>query len=444
MRRITLLAFAVSICLGCCRGNVYDITSFGARIGGENNAPAINKAIEECHRRGGGTVVVPEGTFVTGTVLLKGGVTLHLDAGATLKATEDLTAYQSMTSSEDLSRYDSGDGTQNSNNSKDTRWNRALVLAIGGENIAIEGEGTIDGGHVFDPEGEEHMRGPHTILFCGTHGFSLKGISIIRAANYAFMAYDVTDGTFSNVKIDEGWDGIHIRGGKNIDVSGCAFRTGDDAIAGGYWEGMSIRGCDINSSCNGIRIIMPVSGVAIDSCRFHGPGEFPHRTSGERRRCNMLAALNIQPGGWGKAYGNVDSVTVKDVVVENVATPLMVTLNEGNDCGSISVENLTATGVYGAPISIESWKGGIYNSISLKDVSVEYVGADDPSLARLPVGQPPADFRPLPCWGLFAKDVKTLEMENVALAYTGKEFRPALRFDNVGKALLEGVKYPGR
>lgn len=442
MKRTTLLII-LSICCGCGGRQPYDITRFGARTDSENNAAAINKAIDKCHKSGGGTVVVPAGTFVTGTVILKSGVTLHLDNDATLKATENTDCYTSMSAVRDLSRYDSGEGTQNSNNSKDARWNRALILASDASDIAIEGEGTIDGCHVFDSEGEEHMRGPHTILFSNTENCRIEGVSIIRAANYAFMAYALKNGVFSNLKIQEGWDGIHIRGGENIDIKDCSFKTGDDAIAGGYWEGMNIHGCDINSSCNGIRIIMPVTDVKIDSCSFHGPGEFPHRTSGEKRRCNMLAALNIQPGGWGKAYGDIDKVYIRDIVADNVATPLMATLNENNNCGTLSVERMTATQVYGAPVSIESWKGGEFENVNMKDVSVEFVGADNPSMASLPVGPPPADYRQLPCWALFAKNVKTLDFENVSFSFSGKEYRPAFLFEDVGRKIFNQVDLPG-
>ena len=437
MKRIALLLYTLLL-FGCFGGRpTYDITRYGARTSKANNAVAINKAIDDCHRHGGGTVTVPEGTFITGTVIMKGGVTLHLDKGATLKAIECPDDYTSMTAVRDLSKFDSGDGTQNSNNSRDARWNRALILASGVSDIAIEGEGTIDGCHVYDPEGEEHMRGPHTILFSDTENSRVEGISIIRAANYAFMAYAVKNAVFSNLDIREGWDGIHIRGGENIDIKDCSFKTGDDAIAGGYWEGMNIHGCDINSSCNGIRIIMPVTDVEIDSCSFHGPGEFPHRTSGERRRCNMLAAINIQPGGWGRADGDIDNVFIKDISVDNVATPLMVNLNENNNCGAISVEKMTATRVYGAPVSIESWKGGEYETVRMKDVSVDFIGNDDHSLASLPVCPPPADYRPLPCWALFAKNIRTLDLENVSFSLSGKDSRPALLLDSVAEKIFD-------
>ena len=70
---------------------------------------------------------------------------------------------------------------------------------------------------------------------------------------------------FHDLEFNEGWDGIHIRGGKNITIRNCRFFTGDDAIAGGYWENMVISDCHINSSCNGVRMIMPATGLTISN-----------------------------------------------------------------------------------------------------------------------------------------------------------------------------------
>ena len=82
--------------------------------------------------------------------------------------------------------------------------------------------------------------------------------------------------------MEEGWDGIHIRGGKDIRIRNCRFNTGDDAVAGGLWKNVVIENCYMNSSCNGIRLIMPATGLKIVDCEFRGPGKYPHRTSGEQ------------------------------------------------------------------------------------------------------------------------------------------------------------------
>ncbi len=100
-------------------------------------------------------MLVPKGRFVTGTVVLKDNVDLHLDKGAVLEASMNLDDYQSFVPKGDISYYDSGDGSQNANNSKDRRWNRALVLGSGIQNVRISGDGEIDGRHLYDPLGEE-------------------------------------------------------------------------------------------------------------------------------------------------------------------------------------------------------------------------------------------------------------------------------------------------
>ena len=427
-------------CLSACCSS-YDITSFGASVDSKNNAPAINSAIEACASRGGGRVIVPKGTFICGTIHLLSGVSIVMRKGAVLRGSDDLNAYEPFIPEHDLSQYDSGDGTVNVNNSHDPRWNRALILASGISGFSIQGKGTIDGGHVFDPMGEEYMRGPHTLLFAESRDFRISGISIIRAANYAFMSYCISDGIFRHVSFEQGWDGIHIRGGERIVLDGCSFKTGDDAIAGGFWTDFTIKGCDINSACNGIRIIMPVDNVEICDCSFEGPGVYPHRTSGEKRRCNMLSALNLQPGGWGYAPGPMDNIYIHDVYASNVATPLMITLNKGNSASNITVENLVATGVYGSPIDIERWEGTSLGSIRLKDVSVSFEGNGDPSLVDFTPDRPYADYRTLSAWAIYAQGIDSVFMENVSFSYTGTDYRPALVFDNVGKIEISNVCY---
>ena len=78
-----------------------------------NNANAINTAISDCADKGGGVVEVPEGTFTTGSVFLRSGVTLRLNEGAVLLGSSRLSDYSSLVTDLDLSRYESGQGTVN-------------------------------------------------------------------------------------------------------------------------------------------------------------------------------------------------------------------------------------------------------------------------------------------------------------------------------------------
>ncbi len=409
-----------------------NVRDYGAKGNGKTlNTHAFDQAIRYCSEQGGGTVVVPSGVFLTGTIRLQDHVSLFLEKEAVIKGVSELEDYVPYIPTKEMEKYDNADKYN---------WNRALILGVGVEDVSISGEGVIDGDHVFDPDGEENMRGPHTILFGESRNITLSGITVIHAANYAFMAYEIENATFQHLTIKEGWDGIHIRGGKNILIRNSEFYTGDDAIAGGYWENMTITDCYINSSCNGIRMIMPATGLRITHCTFKGPGVFPHRTSKEHKRTNMLSAVLLQPGGWGNAPGRVDNVSIHDLTIDNLDNPFMFILNEDNECGTIEVERIKATRIIKSASSVESWKGGIFERVRLCDILIEYEGHDDPSLHNIEVGQPHVDSRILPCWGWFIRNVKQLICENVKLSYNGSEVRPAFFLDNVMATTLTNVE----
>lgn len=349
----------------------YTITKFGAKGDGTTDCTAaINRTIEKCSKKGGGTVIVPAGTFLTGTVYMKSGVELRLENGAVILGAAEPEHYASLKTEKDLSRYDSGQGTANANCSTDERWTKALILGVGLQDIAITGEGTIDGQHVFDPLGEENMRGPHTIILADCRNVRMEGFSVRRAANYAFLCYALDSAAFKGLHIAEGWDGIHIRGGRNVEISDCRLETGDDAIAGGYWENMLIRDCDINSSCNGVRMIMPSDGLEIKDCRFHGPGVYPHRTSGIDKRKNMLFAISLEPGGWGAAPGDLKRVYLHDLEMDRLSAPVSISIRKECHAHDLKLENIRATRMLGTMSPTVCWNDTGFDSITIREVSI--------------------------------------------------------------------------
>ncbi|HRB13583.1 MAG TPA: glycoside hydrolase family 28 protein, partial [Vicinamibacteria bacterium] len=110
----------------------FPITSFGAKPDGATDATeAFRKAIAECVRAGGGRVVVPAGEFLTGPIHLKSGVNLHVQKGATVRFSTDPNRYLPVVKT----RFE---GVEVMNYSP-------LIYALGQENIAVTGEGTLDG-----------------------------------------------------------------------------------------------------------------------------------------------------------------------------------------------------------------------------------------------------------------------------------------------------------
>ncbi len=348
----------------------FNVMDYGACGDGVTDCTeAFNRAICDCSKADG-RVLVPEGQYLCGTIVLQDNVELCLQNGSEILGDLNPDHYSSFIPARDLSRYDSGNGTVNQNNSRDERWNRALILANGVSDVRICGSGVINGRHVFDPLGEEYMRGPHGIIMGECRNVTIEEITITCASNYAFMAYALEDAVFRNIHITEGWDGIHIRGGRNILIDSCNLETGDDCIAGGYWENFEIRNCSINSSCNGIRMIMPCNGLDVHDCNFFGPGNYPHRTSGEQRRTNMLFGINLQPGGWGDAPGDVRNVSIHDCVMGNMSSPIGINNSDGNHACDLTLENISATGLYGTVSPVVCYNDSGYDNIKIDNFTV--------------------------------------------------------------------------
>jgi hypothetical protein len=414
----------------------FNVRAHGAVGDGRtHDTDAINKTIDEASAAGGGQVLFPPGKYLTGTVHLKSNVTLMLDAGAEIVGTSDLDQYH---------HFSPPEGTPLAER---RRWHRALILGDGAENIGIVGRGVINGNKVFDADGEEKMRGPHAVLLGNCKHVVLRDITIQDAANYAVMLEFTSHVEVRGVKIFGGWDGVHFRGWKDapcrdVTITDCEFYTGDDCIAGWYWQDTLITRCIINSSCNGIRLIGPAENLIIHDCLFFGPGRQEHRTSRERKRTNMLAGLCLQPSSWGRTEGKLDDVKISNITMHDVSTPLHLSIKPGTTAGKISIDRLTATGAYRAAASIESWAEEPIERVMLRDVSLEFTGGGTAEQAKIQVRSPGLDARALPAWGLYARNVKTLELANVRLSLEKADARPAIIGENIATLDVDGLRLP--
>lgn len=216
----------------------YNIKNYGATgIRKDNATKAFRDAIQACTKAGGGTVQVPAGEYTVGTVQLRDNVTLHLEAGATLFASQQRTDYVPDA--------------------------RALIFAENVSNIGVTGKGTIDGLARYDydnvrgtdPEiakvqeiarhaGIEMKRyyrsrdAMNIFLFVlnDCTNIQLSDISIINAPLWTVRLNDCDRVTVRGVYIysdlDKGVnaDGIDICSSRNVVVSDCIITTADDAI----------------------------------------------------------------------------------------------------------------------------------------------------------------------------------------------------------------------
>ena len=160
-----LLALGIALCAGA---SDFNIVKYGARADTTRlSTAALQRAIDDCSKAGGGRVIVPAGSYKIGSIVLKSNVHLYLENGATLYGSTDIRDYRPMKSDYVSLR---------------TQHNTLqLIYADKVKNVAIDGYGTIDGrGGVFKKTTMEEagILRPHLIRFIQSEDILLRGITL--------------------------------------------------------------------------------------------------------------------------------------------------------------------------------------------------------------------------------------------------------------------------
>ncbi len=400
----------------------FDVRQYGASGNGTAlDTAAFRKAIDAAASAGGGTVFVPAGTYLTGTIRLRDNIALRLDSGATLLGTKD------------VSQYESSRGTD--------EWYKALILAKGAHNIAVTGPGILDGNRVFNPKGEEHIRGPHGILFEDCTNVTIRNIQIKDAGNYAVILRSVEGIEIDGIAVHGGWDGINMHDARNATISNCRLFTGDDSLAGAYWENVTVSNCILNSACNPIRV--GGRNVLISNCVMYGPGESEHGTSLRR---NTEAGFQILPqtSRARNKYvkpGPVDNMVLSNNIMVRVRTPLFVAYSAdapytANTFGvdHILVDGLTVLEAGRTPLYVSGAPGNPAKSIVLRNVRVTFAGGASETQAE---GQGFSPYSILQSYAVYGRNIEHLELNNVRMDYGQPDTRPAIFGESIGTLELD-------
>ena len=239
------------------------ITEFGAVPDGETLCTAaISEAIDKVSAAGGGYVIVPPGTFLTGGFILKSNVYLWLEPGSLLLAS--MRAEDFSIVSETGRRYNT------------------MILAEYAENCGVIGEGTINLRRNKLGYTKEHGR-PNTIYLKKCKNVNIRGVSLLGTGGFCIFSIYCVDIKFDSLTINsedcENGDGIDFCGSKNVTISNCNIRTGDDAIGlktsdpEEPCENFSITNCVLSSSWAGIRLGPETCGdmknITVSNCVFN-------------------------------------------------------------------------------------------------------------------------------------------------------------------------------
>jgi len=97
--------------------------------------------------------------------------------------------------------------------------------------------------------------------------------------------------------------------------------------------------------------------------------------------------------------------------------------------------------VYRSALSIEGWSDAPIKNVVIRDAHVEFTGGGQAEQATGPVSGPGVDARPLPAWGLYARNVETLALEDVRLSLSQDDLRPVVVADHVQNLKFDSVTF---
>ena len=408
-------------------------------------------------------MLVPPGNFLTGGLRLLSNVQLYLDAGAVLTGSTQPADYP------DNGYVDPPTPAQ----SKRPRW-MALIFARGETNVSIDGPGTIEGqGEALANNVSQRITGhpgrvgeaerPQILYLRECKTVAVRHVTLQHAACWV-ETYEQCDGvTIEDLKVDSDtfWnnDGIDVVDCRNVLIQRCDINTADDGIClksqepAGMNENITISRCKVRSAANGFKIGTATAGtfrhIRVDSLNVYN---------------TLLCAVSLECVDGG----SLSDLTIDGLTAEHTGGALFICLHQRNrpvgQIRDIILRNFKVTVPrtrpdegykilyhYGdkrnlLPASITGLPDHRVENVTLENFQVVTAGGGTPAAAKgngtvpeNPGAYPDLTmFGDLPAWGLYARHVKNLTLNNVDFRAVAGDFRPALVTDDV-----EGLKPDG-
>ena len=318
------MVLTLSMLSGTTYARDYDITAYGAKSDTTVlSTQALQQAIDDCSKAGGGRVVVPAGNYKTGTIVLKSDVHLYLEHGATLYGSTDLKDYRPVKSDYVSLR------TQTST--------IQLIYADKVSHVTIDGYGTIDGrGRAFQKLSwnDEGITRPHLIRFIQSQDITVRGITLRNSGCWMqhYLACDrvrIEDIQVYN-RNNYNNDALDIDGCHDVVVRGLLSDSDDDGItlkstSPRLCENVRISDCVLSSHCNAVKLGTETNGgfrnINISGIVVKPSADQSSQFFGAPSKMGTSAlSLEIVDGGV------MENVSVSNFTVEGTESPIFIRL----------------------------------------------------------------------------------------------------------------------
>ncbi|HZL09750.1 MAG TPA: glycosyl hydrolase family 28 protein [Prolixibacteraceae bacterium] len=411
-----------------------NILEFGAKGDGKfDNTSAIQKAIDACAKEGGGTVVISEGTFLSGTLFLKDNITLRINRMAVLKGIPKLDSYPGIHFRE-----------------------KGFIRIDGVQNVTIEGEGIIDGsgGHEVFQQGEGGNNRPYLVHVRKSKHVVIKDINLKSPAFWTLRLFENDGVRIDGISIysHSNWnnDGIDIDS-KNVLISNCRIDTDDDGICfksdgTQLCENITVTNCIIGSDCNPIKFGTAghagFKNIAISNCVIQSASESIHwswRKSIEGVADSITGisgiALEMVDGGI------IDQITISNISMVGIQTPIFIRLgSRKNPTGSLKnvlISNITASARSLIPSIISAVPGFYVENVVIRDMIVSCMGGGTVEHANRLVPENEKGYpenrmfgNTLPAYGWYVRHAKNITLNNIQFFLDKPDYRPAIVLDD--------------
>lgn len=411
----------------------YNIVNFGATSGGKIvNTKFIQKAIDKCNTDGGGTVIVPAGTYITGMIYLKDNVTLDLQKGSTLISSTDIKDFPTN------SQYD-----------------KCIISIDGKENVSVVGEGTIDGqGDKFTVRNEAPNR-PYVMYVHKSKNIRIKGITLKNSARWTLRLLSSEHIFVTGVSIysqtNYNNDGIDIDG-RDVVISDCIVNCDDDAIClksdtKAFCEDVVVTNCVLRTNRNFIKFGTSSNGgfrnISISNIVMDAPFE-THLTDWDKRIVGVDEhitgitgiVLEIVDGGI------MDRVTINNITMDGVQSPIFIRLGKRKPAvgqlKNVLISNVFAKTHSLLPCTITAVPGYYVENITLRDITVLVKGGGNSEQATRDVIENEKGYPEnrmfgdsLPGYGFYIRHAKNIRMYNVQFYLLKPDYRSAIYLDDV-------------
>ncbi|MGV3765967.1 MAG: glycoside hydrolase family 28 protein [Chitinophagaceae bacterium] len=490
----------ISIVL-CMRSGAQDINILhcGAKGDGRfNNTSIIQKAIDELAGSGGGKLIMPKGTFVSGTIVLRSNVHLVLEEGAVLQGSDQ--------------RKDYGNTPQ-----------LALLYAKNIHHFSITGKGTIDGngralikdiyrqleaGTITDPDWKTkrptEKNRASLFYFEACSGITVRDLILKDASTWVTHYEKCRDIIIDNIDLESTayWnnDGIDIVDCRNVRITNAKINSADDGIClkstdpSSYCDSVFVENCSIRSSANAFKLGTSSAGgfrnitvrnlkvkdtyrcaIALESVEG---GLLENIDIRGVEGINTGGAIFVRLGHRNKdeRYSVVRNIYIADVSVEvpagkpdlgyEMEGPLLRyppgIIPEKEKIISVSPWNFSYPDPLAVPYkhnvfpsSITGLPGHQVENVTLEHVTITYAGGGDPSVNFMPADSMHiiteaaaaypefSMFGELPAWGMYIRHVKGLTLKNVTLHNKKEDYRTALLVNESENIELNRVTIAG-